>query len=191
MTEHPYIPTTRIKPGRVLEREGCPSAWAGIESILADLLDKFAVGRRSALEFGCEFGYSAIALSNFFNHVTTVDLFGQLAYDGRPMRDVARENVDCYANITLCERSSHEFIAECERHPTYGTIAWDLIHIDANHTYEDVMREGTWAIEHSPVVILHDTESFECVKQAVWDLAERNNKQFHNFVEFHGLGIIV
>jgi hypothetical protein len=189
MTEHPYIPATRIKPARVLERDGCPSSWAGIESILADLLGKFSVCRGWALEFGCEFGYSAIALSNFFEHVMTVDLFGQLAYDGRPMRVVARENLKPYDNINLLEESSHEFIASVSGFPMMAP--WDLIHIDANHTYEDVMREGKWAIDHAPVVIFHDTESFECVKQAVWDLAEQNNKQFHNFTECHGLGILV
>ena len=188
MTEHPYIPTTRIKPRRVLENPLCPSSWAGIESILADLLDRFAVGRMCALEFGCEFGYSAIALSNFFGLVETVDPFGQMAYDGREMKIVARENLAPYNNIILHEQPWREYVERYNQLPQ--PMNWNLIHIDAEHTYREAYDNGLWAIQHAPIVLFHDTESFECVKQAVWDLAECNNKQFHNFVEFHGLGIL-
>jgi hypothetical protein len=61
-----YFPKKFILPKHLIS---APSAWIGIESILEDLLDTFKVGGNNALEFGVEYGYSTVALSNYFQKV--------------------------------------------------------------------------------------------------------------------------
>src|SRR5579859_2806731 len=67
-----YVPKKIEKPAKLI---GASSAWVGIESILADIIDTFSVKRGTALEFGVEYGYSTAALSNYFEHVIGVDTF--------------------------------------------------------------------------------------------------------------------
>src|SRR5271165_1254365 len=155
MTEIPYIPHTIIRPGRVLEHPLCPSAWAGIESILADLLLKFNVGRHIALEFGCEYGYSAIAFSNFFERVITVDPFGQFTHQLEEMWKVAERNCAPYGNIQIVRMGWQQFVNAAG---VASNQQFDLIHIDAEHNYEECFGNGVWACERSRFVIFHDTE---------------------------------
>jgi hypothetical protein len=60
-----------------------------------------------------------------------------------------------------------------------------------SHDYETTYTAGRWAVDHSPVVIFHDTESFPSVKEAVSAIAEETGRTFYNFREFNGLGILV
>src|SRR4051812_32676884 len=68
----PYVPKYRHMPERVLP---LVSAWQGIESILAEMIERFNIGTDRCLEFGVEFGYSTVALSSFFHTVVGVDTF--------------------------------------------------------------------------------------------------------------------
>jgi hypothetical protein len=68
----PYVPRYRKTPERMLQVN---SAWKGIESILADLIERFEIQPQRCLEFGVEFGYSTVALSSYFDSVTGVDIF--------------------------------------------------------------------------------------------------------------------
>ena len=67
----------------------------------------------------------------------------------------------------------------------------DLIHIDIFHDYANTYEAGRWAVEHSNVVLFHDTESFPAVKAAVFSLADQTGMKFYNYGVAHGLGILV
>ena len=188
VTPIPYVPHTTIRPGRVLDHPLCPSSWVGIESILADLLSRFNVGRKFALEFGCEYGYSAIAFSNFFERVLTVDPFGQLTHQLHEMSRVAERNCAPYGNIEIVRMTWQRFT---EAANGASAAQFDLVHIDAEHNYEECYGNGAWACERSPVVVFHDTTSFPEVMRAVGDLAERYQRVFYNFEPCHGFGILV
>lgn len=165
-------------PARILKE---PSAWQGLESILDDLLNHYHVDRLVALEFGVEYGYSTIALSNFFDQVIGVDTFEGDMHSGHK-EELARAQKNCapYENIKLIQSSYQDFTKDNDEQ-------YNLIHIDIVHTYEDTYACGKWAIEHAPVVIFHDTESFPEVKKAVHDLS---GGLYDNYPHHHGLGII-
>ena len=198
-----YVPHTIIKPGRVLSGSYGTSSWIGLESILADLLDHFRVGRDCALEFGSEHGYSLVALSNFFERVVGVDPFGQQTATEpiEPMRDRCLRNVAPYPNIALItapwQLYTQQFSLVREKaleiDPGYErTMNIDLIHVDGEHGYYDTFGCGDWACAHAPVVLFHDTMSFpDTVMPAVKALAEKHDRTFFNYDQSHGLGILV
>jgi len=165
-------------PRRVIHDK---SAWRGLESILESLMARYKVDNKLALEFGVEFGYSTVALSNFFNLVVGVDTFGGDIHNKfKGDYKKAKENCASYKNIDLIQADYKDFIKSDD--------SWyDLIHIDIVHTYEDTFACGKWAIKHAPVVIFHDTESFPDVRQAVDDLSKGN---WDNYPHHYGLGII-
>ena len=173
----------REVPARHLDRS---SSWAGLESVLADIIDRFQLGKDRCLEFGVEFGYSTVALSSFFQDVTGVDTFQGDRHTNviRDTYDEALANVSPYSNIHLV-RSDYQTYIEHDRQ------TYDLIHVDIIHTFADTYACGLWSAQHSQCTIFHDTESFPQVKQAVREIARSTGKTFHNFTEFYGLGIIV
>ena len=191
MNPLPYSPEMIIKPVRCLEFSSGygTSSWEGIEFILADLLAQFNVGKGTAIEFGVEHGFSAVALSNFFATVIGVDPFGQQTATEpiEPMEDRCRRNCEPYKNIILVTQPWQEFTKSAPADSHY-----DLVHVDAEHGYYDTFGIGDWACAHSPFVIFHDTSSFpQTVMPAVKDLAEKHKRVFYNYDQFHGLGILV
>lgn len=198
-----YIPHTIIKPGRVLTGSYGTSSWTGLESILADLLDHFHVGRELALEFGSEHGYSLVALSNFFDRVVGVDPFGQqTATDPiEPMQNRCARNIQQATNISLIVAPWQEYTKEFRRVEQMAVgideaykfaMKIDLIHVDGEHGYYDTFGCGDWACAHAPVVLFHDTVSFpDTVMPACKDLAAKHDRVFYNYDQHHGLGILV
>src|ERR1700761_8304233 len=96
----PYNPAKLETPKRVLEIR---SSWKGIESILADIIQRFGLKTERCLEFGVEFGYSTAALSSFFDEVTGVDIFTGDMHTG-VQRDIYQETSDrlkAFENIRL------------------------------------------------------------------------------------------
>jgi hypothetical protein len=65
-----YSPRKINLPPKLID---VPSAWKGLESILLDLIERFRIPRNTALEFGVDYGYSTVALSNYFSRVIAVD----------------------------------------------------------------------------------------------------------------------
>lgn len=176
-----YRPEKIERPERVSE---APSAWRGLDSILGDITERFNVGRDRALEFGVEFGFSTVALSNFFDEVIGVDHFeGDIHSGERDVYDKAKEFCD-YPNITLIRSSYEDYTKEQKGY-------FDLIHIDIIHNYEDTFKCGVWSAKNSGITIFHDTESFPEVKRAVTDVAKETNKEFYNYPHHHGLGMVV
>jgi hypothetical protein len=179
----PYAPERRQLPPRVLE---VPSAWKGIESILAELIARFDVSTGTCLEFGVERGYSTAAFSCFFDKVTGVDTFlGDIhTRDTRDLYAATVNSLSKFDNIQLIRSDYRDWIAKDDG-------VYDLIHIDIVHTYADTLACGLWGAEHAHCVLFHDTESFPAVKRAVIDVSRMSGKKFYNLQEFNGLGILV
>jgi hypothetical protein len=179
----PYIPQYRQPPSRMLKTV---SAWEGIESILADLIEKFHIRTNRCLEFGVEFGYSTAALSSYFDSVIGVDTFRGDKHT-RIEEDIYQTTVDRlsrFENIKLMRSNYQDWIKT-------DNSLYDLIHVDIIHTYADTYACGLWSALHSHCAIFHDTESFPAVKAAVSDISRRTGKKFYNFTECNGLGILV
>lgn len=176
----PYIPNRYKKPKNLID---VPSAWKGLESILEDMFKRFEIKGDRAIEFGVEYGYSIIALSNFFKEVIGVDTFEgdqhtnekNVAGLYEAVKEIVPENVKLVRS----------------RYQDYGDLnRYDLVHVDIVHTYKDTFACGDWAAIHSDFIIFHDTESFVEVKKAVADLAEKHGLRFYNYPYHHGLGIL-
>jgi hypothetical protein len=178
-----YIPGHRQPPARMLPVD---SAWKGIESVLADLIERFHLETNRCLEFGVEFGYSTAALSSFFRSVTGVDIFvgDQHTNNKRDVYAETAQRLSSFENIQLVRSDYKDWIK------TDNTF-YDLIHVDIVHTYIDTFTCGLWSANHSRCTIFHDTESFPAVMRAVKDISRKTGKKFYNFRESNGLGIIV
>jgi Methyltransferase domain len=179
----PYVPQRRQLPPRVLP---VATAWKGIESVLADLIQTFSIGTRTCLEFGVEYGYSTAALSCFFDSVTGVDTFlgDQHTLDSKDNFASTAERLSGFDNIRLIRSDYRDWIANDDSF-------YDLIHVDIVHTYIDTFTCGLWSARHAQCVLFHDTESFPAVKRAVIDISRQTGKRFFNFRESSGLGILI
>jgi len=176
-----YSPSKFENPKNLID---VPSAWVGLETILSDIMDRFSVRHKTALEFGVEYGYSTVALSNYFEQVVGVDTFkgDEHTQNGEIDFDKVAKDLSPYT-IQLLKMDYREFIKLTDRQ-------FDLIHVDIVHTYEDTYDCGEWSVYHAPIVLFHDTESYPQVKKAVSDLARRHGLNFYNYPECNGLGIL-
>lgn len=179
----PYVPQRRQLPPRVLP---VATAWKGIESVLGDLIQRFGIANQRCLEFGVEYGYSAAALSCFFDTVIGVDRFvgDKHTLDKRDIFGETTQRLSCFSNIHLVRSDYRDWIAE-------DNTSYDLIHVDIVHTYIDTFTCGLWSAHHAQCVLFHDTQSFSAVKRAVIDLSRQTGKRFYNFTESNGLGILI
>lgn len=178
-----YIPNKRENPKLMTKM---PSAWGDIPTILKDIIERFEIKQDKALEFGVEFGYSTSALSNYFNLVIGVDTFkGDENTSNKTYHfNMTKENLIEFQNIQLIESTYQDFIKN-------NDDMYDLIHIDIVHNYEDTFNCGDWSVQHSKIVIFHDTESFIEVKKACEDLSNKFNLDFYNYQDSYGLGILI
>jgi hypothetical protein len=162
------------------------SAWGDIPTILYDIIKRFDVKGDKAIEFGVEWGYSTSALSNYFNEVVGVDIFTGDEHAGfkGDIFEKTKMYLSEFKNIKLVKSSYEDYILE-------NNDYYNFSHVDIVHTYEDTYKCGEWCINHSDVVIFHDTESFEDVKRACVDLAIKYNLNFFNYKGSYGLGILV
>jgi hypothetical protein len=178
-----YTPHRLLTPSKLPQVE---SAWKGIESILADLIERFHLGTDQCLEFGVEYGYSTAALSCFFNTVTGVDTFtgDQHTVSKQDIYTQTNQRLSAFQNIKLIRSAFQDWIKQ-------DTNSYDLIHVDIVHTYAATFDCGLWSAEHARCIIFHDTESFPAVKQAVRDIARQTGKSFYNYRPSNGLGILI
>lgn len=184
MTPITYTPRELVKPLRMPD---APTAWDGNELIIEDLIERFQISPKRCIEFGVQHGWSTAALANYFTHVIGVDTFAGDEMAGVGDSDHTfvgtQEALKDFPNITLARTSYQDWIRKDDSE-------YDLCHIDIVHTYEDTFLCGEWAIDHSDVVLFHDTLSFHDVKDAVEDLAYQNDLYFYNYPHQHGLGIL-
>lgn len=162
-----------------------PSAWKGIEAIIPNVIQDFSLNTQRCLEFGVEYGYSAVALSNYFEQVIGVDTFlgDRHTRDQGDHYDQTRKALSAFPGITLIKADYLSWIEN-------DTGRYDLIHVDIVHTYEDTFRCGLWSALHSDCAIFHDTEKHAPVRRAVIDIAREINKKIVNYPYCNGLGIV-
>jgi len=178
-----YVPIRTSHPKDILD---VSSAWKGLELIIADITERFNIASDSCLEFGVEFGFSTVALSNYFKKVKGVDVFtGDIhtIHKGDHYQ-LTQKALEPYKNIELFKIDYKDWIRKDHDH-------YDLIHVDIVHTYRDTFNCGLWSVEHSTCTIFHDTESFIGVRRAVLNIAKKTGKKVYNYSKCHGLGIVV
>jgi len=177
-----YIPTKRDNPKLI----NINSAWGDIPTIILDIIQRFNIDTKLALEFGVEYGYSTSALSNYFEKVIGIDTFKGDIHSSykKDHIEITKNYLKDYKNIKLIQSDYQNFILNNEN-------IYDLIHIDIIHDYEHTYNCGEWSINHSKVVIFHDTESFKSVKDACIDLSKKFNLDFYNYKNSNGLGILI
>ena len=178
-----YVPKIRDTPKIV----NVVSAWGDIPTIIKDIIVTFNINPQTALEFGVEYGYSTSALANYFSKLIGVDTFmGDIHSDTKTnhYKVTKRTLKNRYKNIQLIQSSYQDYIK------TNNSI-YDLIHIDIVHTYNETYECGEWAVNHSKVVIFHDTISFYEVKKVCYDLSTKYVLEFYNYPDSHGLGILI
>jgi hypothetical protein len=163
-----------------------PSGWTGLERVMPALVAQFCPWRGSALEFGCEYGYSTSVLAQLFSHVTAVDWFVGDEHSGvrEDYYAIARSNLAHRANVTLVQEDYRRWIAHDDRQ------TYDLIHVDMLHDDETTYRAGLWAASHAPVILFHDTLAWPEVAPAVLRIAEKTGREFWNYPHCHGLGVL-
>lgn len=179
-----YEPVLLETPAK-MHNEVTDSAWRGLELIIKDIINRSGCGTDKCLEFGVEFGYSTVVFSNYFNHVTGVDIFIGDVHAGfnGDIYPLVKGKLNAYPNITLIQNDYKDYIRD-------NNEIFDFIHVDIIHTYEATFACGLWAAEHSKCTIFHDTESFSEVKRAVLDIAKKTKKTFYNYIYSNGLGIL-
>ena len=180
----PYTPLHLTTPPKLVP---VPTAWDGMETGLQDIIRRFAISPTHALEFGVQHGFSISALANYFRFVDGVDTFAGdvMAGIGDPdhtFKETMRA-LEGFPNIDLHRIDVKDWMI-------FDDSRYDLIHVDILHTYEDTYNCGAWAVEHSDVVIFHDTLSFPDVSRVCEDIASNYELNFYNWEFRHGLGIL-
>lgn len=180
----PYIPETRHYPNTINYK---PSAWGDIPTILKDIVERFNIPTKSAIEFGVEYGYSTSAFANYFDIVTGVDIFTGDIHAGfnGDIFEETKNYLKEYENINLIQSSYQDYIANNNNNK------FNLAHVDIIHTYEDTYKCGEWCVNNCDIVLFHDTVSFPEVYKSCVDLAEKYNLTFYNYEQSYGLGILV
>lgn len=178
-----YVPSKKTEPNSMIQ---IPSAWQGLELIIEDILDRFQIGRDSCIEFGVEFGFSAVVFSNYFKNVKGVDTFSgdvHTSHKGDHYTQT-KHSLASFENIKLYKSDYKDWIKQ-------DVQQYDFAHVDIVHNYKETYECGLWAVQHSKCCIFHDTESFSEVRKAVFDIAKKTGKTGYNYPYHHGLGIIV
>ncbi len=178
-----YKPVSKNRPKKMIN---IISAWTGLELIIEDIIVQFNLGRNACIEFGVEFGYSTVVLSNYFDEVTGVDTFegDEHTLNKKGHFNETKERLSVYENITLFKSDYQSWIPN-------DTKYYDFAHVDIVHNYKETYDCGLWAAQNSDCVIFHDTESFPEVRRAVIDIANATGYQMYNYPYHFGLGILV
>jgi hypothetical protein len=177
-----YVPKIRDTPKIV----NVISAWGDIPTIIKDIIVTFNINPQTALEFGVEYGYSTSTLANYFTKVIGVDTFIGDVHSGKKTNhfEQTKNNLINHPNVVLIESDYENFIKN-------DVNRYDLIHIDIVHTYNETFECGDWSIQHSDVVIFHDTITFSEINKVCHDLSQKYDLAWFNYSESHGLGILV
>lgn len=165
-----------------------PTAWKGLEQIIPAIITDFDLNPYHALEFGVDYGFSTVALANYFEKVDGVDTFRGDPHAGdrgeNGIFEQVRNTLRDFPNIVLHPIRYEDWILFDD------ASRYDLIHVDIVHTYEDTFNCGKWALNHSPCVIFHDYYSFPDVGRACEDLAQESGRTCFVYPKCHGLAIL-
>jgi hypothetical protein len=163
------------------------SAWAGLENYLFSIVKNLNIPPLKALEFGVDYGYSTHIFSKIFKEVIGVDTFLGDEHSG-----LSDKGDTFYKKVIACFKNTNVQIVRStfENFIEKNTDFYNLIHIDIVHLYEPTFKCAEWAVNHSNVILLHDTVSHPCIYQVCSDLVSRYNLKFYNIPNHHGLGIL-
>jgi len=165
------------------------SGWEGLENYMIPLIQYFNIEQNSFLEFGVDLGYSLYVFSKLFAKVTGVDAFEGDAHIHHKQGEEFYENIkNTFAkckNVNLVKSFASDFIK------ANNNNFYDLIHIDIVHEYEPTYECTDWAVQHSKVTLIHDTDVFPAMKKVCTDIAKKHNLNFYNIPDHFGLGILV
>ena len=174
------------KQWHLTRRDNVSTAWKGLEDYIFPIIKHFNIQPNIALEFGVDHGYSTDILSQAFAKVVGVDSFVGDAHINHAQGDKFYNTVKnsfANTNVEIIRSLSDDFIKD-------NNNRYDLIHIDIVHEYIPTFNCADWAIQHSDVVILHDTESFPEIKKVCQDISTKHNVGFYNITEHFGLGVL-
>lgn len=161
-----------------------PSTWGNIPGVLKDIIERFGLGRELACEIGCEMGYSASALANYFKKVVAVDRFDWKKEDGRNRSiEEVRRILKKWNNIELIQDDCLNFIQ-------YEKRRFDIVHIDVGyetHIYEITYPCAEWAAKWTDCILMHDTLVFEDVDRVCEEISELYGFEYWNYIEDRGL----
>lgn len=162
------------------------SAWEGLEDYIFSIIDHCHVNLNNALEFGVDRGYSLHVFSKLFKKVIGVDAFvGDIHIihqQGEEFYNSVKNSFN-NTNVTIIRSLFQDFIKQ-------DNSFYDLIHIDIVHEYVPTYECADWAMQHSNLVLLHDTISFPDIYKVCEDVAAKHNVLFLNIPHCHGLGIL-
>lgn len=174
------------EPWPYKKRDHISSAWKGLEEYMIPIIKHFKINPKTALEFGVDHGYSSDIFGQLFEKVIGVDMFEGDPHirhkQGEEFYQTVKNSFKD-SNVTILKSSFEDYISK-------DNNVYDLIHIDIVHLYEPTFKCAEWAIQHSNVVILHDTMSFPEIYKVCVDLSNKNKINFFNIPEHHGLGIL-
>jgi len=155
-------------------------------------MKRFKIKPHCALEFGVDYGYSTAALANCFNRVIGVDHFKGDHHAGyrENMFEQTKETLKNFKNIELLNETYGAFIEHLDS-DMIPVPKYDLIHVDIVHDYQPTNDLLAWAVQHSDVVLAHDTISFPEVRRAVQDVCWETGRVFYEWQVGPGLGILV
>jgi hypothetical protein len=178
-----YKPVKYTRPEKMID---IVSAWQGLEMIIGDIQEQFGLQNNSCIEFGAEFGFSTVVLSNYFKEVVGIDTFeGDIHTTNKEQHyEETRQRLAPFEGIRLVKSDYRDWIKEDSAH-------YNLAHVDIVHTYAETYECGLWAAEHSDCTLFHDTESFPDVRRAVIDIAKKTGQKAYNYAPHYGLGILV
>lgn len=165
-----------------------PSGWEGLENYMVPLIHDLKIEQNLCLEFGVDQGYSLYIFSKLFAKVIGVDAFEGDVHirheQGEEFYEKIKTTFSKQKNVELVRSFASDFIKNDDNN-------YDLIHIDIVHEYEPTYECADWAVQHSKVTLIHDTEVFPAMKKVCVDVAKKHNLNFYNITDHFGLGILV
>lgn len=145
-------------------------------------------------ELGVRYGYSAIAMIRGARPDSFVGIDGEA--DGVSSNGTALKNITNSPNTTDVTRLTHVTIHAFNTHtqfkPIIDTIGkCDMIHVDADHSREGIMRELDIARRVCSGTILVDDCDVLHILDAAQELARRKSAEFLILPTHHRLGVII
>lgn len=122
---------------------------------------------KSILEFGVRYGYSALCMikGSLDSGNTSISFLGIDNEDEENSNTIASNNLDKFSTLNNCKidyEIMNKQILELNK-DTFKTLHYDLIHLDANHSYK-VLHEIQilWsALKNEGIMIIDDMGSYE------------------------------
>lgn len=169
--------------GQLLQR---PSGWMGLECYMHSIINNLNVKTDLALEFGIDHGYSLKVFAQLFKKCIGVDSFSGDPHIGHPQDPAFFQgilNTFKEYNVEIFKQDYRDYIKNDNKQ-------YDLIHVDIVHFYKETFECTDWAMQHSNVVLVHDTITFPDMHKVCKDISSKHNVEYYNIPLCNGLGIL-